>query len=82
MRSGGADAAVAVTGDTGPRATTGEVSVASQTAIPSLLQRSGLYEPLSDGIAPMTIAVIQGALVMSRAQASLTPLDTLVSQLE
>jgi hypothetical protein len=58
------------------------VFIAWQTSITALLQRSGLNERMSDAIAPMMIASIEGALVMSRAQESLKPFDSVVAQLE
>ena len=82
VTSGCAIAAVAVAGNTSPRAATGAVFIAWQASISSLLQRSGLNEPTSNAIAPMMIASIEGALVMSRAQESLTPFDSVVAQLE
>ena len=82
VTSGCAIAAVAVAGDTGPRAATGMVFIAWQASISALLQRSGLNRPTSDAIAPMMIASIEGALVMSRAQESLMPFDSVVAQLE
>jgi hypothetical protein len=82
VTSGCAIAAVAVAGNTGPRAATGAVFIAWQASISALLQRSGLNERMSDAIAPMMIASIEGALVMSRAQESLKPFDSVVAQLE
>ena len=82
VTSGCAIAAVAVAGDTGPRAATGAVFTAWQASISSLLQRSGLNERMSDAIAPMMIASIEGALIMSRAQESFVPFDSVVAQLE
>ena len=57
VTSGCAIAAVAVAGNTSPRAATGAVFIAWQ-------------------------ASIEGAIVMSRAQESLTPFDSVVAQLE
>lgn len=82
VTSGCAIAAVAVAGDRGPRTATGEVFIVWQASISALLQRSGLDEPSSDAIAPMMIAAIEGALVISRAQESLIPFDSVVAQLE
>jgi AcrR family transcriptional regulator len=80
--SGCAIAAVAVAGDEGPRAATGAVFAAWQASIAALLQRSGLTAKMAAAVAPIMIAAIEGALVMSRAQASLTPFDDVAVQLE
>lgn len=82
VTSGCAIAAVAVAGDTGSRAATGAAFITWQASISALLQRSGLNERMSDAIAPMMIASIEGALVMSRAEESLNPFDSVVTQLE
>jgi len=61
---------------TGPRAASGMILTVWQASFSALLQRSGLNERTADAIAPLLIAAIKGALVISRTQESLLPFDS------
>jgi hypothetical protein len=64
----------------GPREVTCVVFTVCQGSISALLQQTGLKQRTADAIA--MIAAIEGALVMSRAQESLIPFDSVVAQHE
>ncbi|WP_205695779.1 TetR/AcrR family transcriptional regulator [Conexibacter sp. SYSU D00693] len=69
-------------GDDGPRDAAGEVFATWQGRLAALLQDAGADEGRALRVAALSVAAIEGAVVLCRAQRSVAPLEATLAELD